>query len=405
MNEYPNVYIVRCGETALKGQNKPYFERMLLQRIRSVLKDFNGCQAERLDGLIFVRTPETVKREDLIRRVGHVFGVDSISPAWEIDIQDMGDEEALECVSLAAVEWMDKVAKKGSAVTFKVDAKRADKRFSIQSPQIASIIGGKILRSCKAFKVDVHHPDCLLHTDFRRGFAYIYEEKIAGYGGLPLGTNGKGLVLLSGGIDSPVAAFLMAHRGMLIEAVHFHSFPYTPQRAWEKVKDLAGILTVYCGGIRIHSMNLLPVQEQIAERCPPEQMTLLVRRYMMKIARIIAEENECSMLITGENLGQVASQTAEAIVVTDRAAGMPVMRPLIAMDKVDIIETAKQIGTFETSILPYEDCCSVFLPKHPLTKPKLEDILSSEAKLDEESLIRLVLASVETVTAEPRDEL
>ncbi|MDD3538051.1 MAG: tRNA 4-thiouridine(8) synthase ThiI, partial [Eubacteriales bacterium] len=170
-------------------------------------------------------------------------------------------------------------------------------------------------------------------------------------------------------------------------------------------KDLAGILTVYCGGIRIHSMNLLPVQEQIAERCPPEQMTLLVRRYMMKIARIIAEENECSMLITGENLGQVASQTAEAIVVTDRAAGMPVMRPLIAMDKVDIIETAKQIGTFETSILPYEDCCSVFLPKHPLTKPKLEDILSSEAKLDEESLIRLVLASVETVTAEPRDEL
>ncbi|MDD2294525.1 MAG: tRNA 4-thiouridine(8) synthase ThiI [Eubacteriales bacterium] len=399
------VYIVRCGETALKGQNKPYFERMLLQRIRRVLKDFGGCQAERLDGLIFVRAPETVSREDLLRRVGHVFGVDSVSPAWELNIQDLTDQEALDQVGLAAVAWMKAVAESGSAKTFKVEAKRADKRFSIQSPQIASIIGGKILRGCKVLTVDVHHPDCALHTDFRRGFAYIYDEVISGYGGLPLGTNGKGLVLLSGGIDSPVAAFLMAHRGMLIEAVHFHSFPYTSQRAWEKVKDLGGILTVYCERIRIHSINLLPVQEQIAEKCPPEQMTLLVRRYMMKIARIIAEQTECNMLITGENLGQVASQTAEAIVVTDHAAGMPVMRPLIAMDKVDIMDTARQIGTYETSILPYEDCCTVFLPKHPTTRPRLQDILASEALLDETELIRLALASEEIVTLQPRDEL
>ena len=405
MNEQEKVYIVRCGETALKGQNKPYFERMLLQRIRRVLKDYSGCQAERLDGLIFVRTPASVRREDLLRRVGHVFGVDSVSPAWEINIQGLTDQEALEAVGDAAVEWMNRLAASGQTKTFKVEAKRADKRFSIQSPKIASSIGAMILRACKVFTVDVHHPDCWLHTDFRRGYAYVYDEIISGYGGLPLGTNGKGLVLLSGGIDSPVAAFMMAHRGMLIEAVHFHSFPYTSQRAWEKVKELGSILTVYCERIKIHSINLLPIQEQIAEKCPPEQMTLLVRRFMMKIAHIVAEASECSMLITGENLGQVASQTAEAIVVTDHAAGMPVMRPLIAMDKVDIMETARQIGTYETSILPYEDCCTVFLPKHPSTRPKLEDILSSEALLDEEALIRLALASEELIILQPRDEL
>ncbi len=405
MNDREQVYIVRCGETALKGRNKPYFERMLQQRIQRVLKDYKGCAAERLDGLIILRAPLSVGREDLLRRVSRVFGVDSISPAREIGIQGMADQDALEKVGLAAVDWMERIAEKGTAETFKVEAKRADKRFTILSPQIGSIIGGKILRACKGFKVDVHRPDCLLHTDFRRNFAYVYDEVIPGYGGLPLGTNGKGLVLLSGGIDSPVAAFLMAHRGMLIEAVHFHSYPYTSQRAWEKVKDLGGILTVYCERIRIHSINLLPIQEQIVEKCPPEQTTLLVRRFMMKIAQLIALENECSMLITGENLGQVASQTADALVVTDQAVSMPVMRPLIAMDKVDIIETARQIGTYETSILPYEDCCTVFLPKHPSTRPVLKDILDSEGLLDAEGLIEQVLKSRETVTLEPRDEL
>ncbi len=405
MNDQEQIYIVRCGETSLKGQNKPYFERMLQQRIQKVLKDYGGCRAERLDGLLFLRIPPSVSREDLLRRVGRVFGVDSISPAREVDIQGLSDEEAVEKVGLAAVEWMSRVAEEGLARTFKVEAKRVDKRFSIQSPRIASMIGGRILRVCKGFTVDVHDPDCALHTDFRRGVAHIYDEKISGYGGLPLGTNGKGLVLLSGGIDSPVAAFLMAHRGMLIEAVHFHSFPYTSQRAWEKVKDLGAILTLYCGGIRIHSINLLPVQEQIAQRCPPEEMTLLVRRFMMKIAQIIARENGCSMLITGENLGQVASQTADALVVTDQAVSLPVMRPLIAMDKADIIRTARQIGTFETSILPYEDCCTVFLPKHPCTRPRLQDILDSEALLDESELIELALKSGKMTILDSREEL
>ncbi len=399
------IYIVRCGEVALKGQNKPYFERMLVQRIKKVLKDYPDCEVSRVDGLIFVRTPSETLKEDILRRVGHVFGVDSISPAEEIAIDGLPEEEVLNRIGVVAVDMMLSLIRAKDVKTFKVDARRADKTFPVESPQIGRIIGAKVLKGCKVLSVDVHNPDCLLFVNVRRGFAYVYEQKISGFGGLPLGTNGKGLVLLSGGIDSPVAAFMMAHRGMLIEALHFHSFPYTSQRAWEKVKDLAGLLTVYCGRIQIHSINLLPIQEQIAANCPEEEMTILVRRFMMRIAERVAKDNNCMMLITGENLGQVASQTAEAIVVTDAAVTMPVMRPLIAMDKVDIMDKAKEIGTFDVSILPYEDCCTVFLPKHPSTKPKLEKILESEAKIQVEELILAALQSVETTVIQSRDEL
>jgi len=404
-NDMQNIYIVRCGEVALKGQNKPYFERMLVQRIRKVLKDFATCKVDRLDGLIFVRTDKSIKEEDVLRRVGHVFGVDSISPAEEIEIGERTAEELLEEIGHIAVEMMNGIIDAKRVKTFKIDARRADKSFPIESPEIGRIIGAKVLKGCKVLSVDVHNPECLLFVNVRRGYAYVYEQKISGFGGLPIGTNGKGLVLLSGGIDSPVAAFMMAHRGMLVEAVHFHSFPYTSQRAFEKVKDLAGILTVYCGDIRIHSMNLLPIQTKIVENCPEEETTILIRRFMMKIAQRIAENNSCMMLITGENLGQVASQTAQSIVVTDAAVTLPVMRPLIAMDKVDIMDIAREIGTFETSILPYEDCCTIFLPKHPSTKPRLEEILESEAKLDVETLIEEALTSVELYTIKSRDEL
>lgn len=404
-NETENVYIVRCGEVALKGKNKPYFERMLLQRIRKVLKDFSNCRVDRLDGLIFVKTDKTVKKEDVLRRVGHVFGVASISPAEEIEIGDLSSEELLIKIGDVAVEMMLNLIEMKDVKTFKIDAKRADKTFPIESPQVGRMIGGRVLKECKVLSVDVHNPDCLLFVNIRRGFAYVYEQKISGFGGLPLGTNGKGLVLLSGGIDSPVAAFMMAHRGMLVEAVHFHSFPYTSQKAFEKVKDLAGLLTVYCGNIRIHSVNLLPIQMKIVENCPEEETTILIRRFMMKIAQRIAKENDCMMLITGENLGQVASQTAQAIVVTDAAVNMPVMRPLIGMDKVDIMDKAKEIGTFETSILPSEDCCTIFLPKYPSTKPYIEEILKSEEKLDSEALIQEALDLKELFEVKSRDEL
>ncbi|HML38142.1 MAG TPA: tRNA uracil 4-sulfurtransferase ThiI [Bacillota bacterium] len=391
-----NTFIVRCGEVALKGLNKPYFERMLVDRIKRVLKKHDGVEVKRNEGLIFVRAPKEIDSELITGDISRVFGVASISPAVET-ASDMDE------IGKAAVEYMLQLIEKKGVKTFKVDAKRADKNFPVKSPDIARQIGAKVLIGCKVLKVDVHHPDCLLFIDVRRGKSYIYEQKISGFGGLPLGTNGKGMILLSGGIDSPVAAWMMAKRGMLIEAVHFHSYPYTSERAREKVVDLAGIVAGYCGRFKMHIINLLPIQELIVQNCPEEETTILVRRFMMKIAEKVAQETDCCMLITGENLGQVASQTAEALVVTDQSVQMPVMRPLIAMDKVDIMEMAKNIGTFETSILPYEDCCTVFLPKHPTTKPKLAKILESESRLNVEQLVADAVASKETVTIYPAE--
>ena len=379
MNEQ-NILIVRCGEVALKGMNKPYFERMLADRIRANLKGYKGVDVRRHEGLIFIRADKSLDIDGIIKETAKVFGVASISKAVE-------SESELNAIGEAAVSYMMDLIEKRGVKSFKVEAKRADKNFPVKSPEIGRIIGAKVLIGCKVLKVDVHQPDVYLHVDVRHDRTYIYEGKVAGFGGLPLGTNGKGMVLLSGGIDSPVAAWLMAKRGMLIEAVHFHSYPYTSPRAQEKVEDLAIILASYCGRFKMHAVNLLPIQEKIVENCPEEETTILVRRFMMKIAEKIAAENGCMMLITGENLGQVASQTAESLVVTDASVSMPVMRPLIAMDKVDIMEKAKEIGTYETSIQPYEDCCTVFLPKHPATKPRLERILASESRLDCETLI------------------
>lgn len=393
MNEQ-NIFIVRCGEVALKGMNKPYFEKMLVNRIKKLLKKFDNVEAYRHEGLIFVRADKKHDPEMIIGEISKVFGVASISPALEC-------ESELNSIGDAAVALMMDLIEKKGIKTFKVDAKRADKNFPVKSPEIARIIGAKVLVGCKVLKVDVHNPDCVLFVDLRKDKSYVFEQKISGFGGLPLGTNGKGMVLLSGGIDSPVAAWMMAKRGMLIEAVHFHSYPYTSQRAQEKVEDLARIIAQYCGRFKMNVINLLPVQEQIVENCPEEETTILVRRFMMRIAEKVAQKSDCTMLITGENLGQVASQTAEALVVTDATVKMPVMRPLIALDKVDIIQKAKDIGTFETSIMPYEDCCTVFLPKHPATKPKLEKILESESKLDVDALVEAAVEKMEIIDIKP----
>ena len=389
MNEQ-NIFIVRCGEVALKGMNKPYFERMLADRIRRNLKNIEGVSVKRKDGLIFIRSEKKTDPDTIIKETTKVFGVDSVSKAIEA-------QPELNAIGDAAAGYMMELIEKRGVKTFKVAAKRADKTFPVKSPEIGRIIGAKILIGCKVLKVDVHQPDVLLHVDVRSDRAYIYEGKINGFGGLPLGTNGKGLVLLSGGIDSPVAAWMMAKRGMLIEAVHFHSYPYTSPRARQKVEELASILASYCGGFKMHVINLLPIQEQIVANCPEEETTILVRRFMMRIAEKIAQKRSCMMLITGENLGQVASQTAEALVVTDASVTRPVMRPLIAMDKTEIMDKAREIGTYEKSIEPYEDCCTVFLPKHPTTKPKLERILESESRLDCEALIQAAVESAETV--------
>jgi len=389
MNEQ-NIFIVRCGEVALKGMNKPYFEKTLVDRIRKNLRGMEGVDVRRHEGLIFVRAEKNVNAEELIKQISKVFGVASISPAVEAPSE-------LDAIGEEAVKFMLKQIEDRDIKTFKVEAKRADKNFPVKSPDIARIIGAKVLIGCKVLKVDVHEPDCRLFVDLRDDKTYIFDEKIQGFGGLPLGTNGKGLILMSGGIDSPVAAWMMAKRGMLLEAVHFHSYPYTSPRAQQKVEELAGIVASYSGRMKIHVINLLPIQEQIVQNCPEEETTILVRRFMMRIAEKVAEKSRCMMLITGENLGQVASQTAEALVVTDACVKMPVMRPLIAMDKVDIMDKAREIGTYEKSIEPYEDCCTVFLPKHPTTKPHLDRIEASESRLDVEGLVEAAVKSEEIV--------
>ena len=399
INNREHIFIVRCGEVALKGMNKPYFERMLLDRIKKLLKKFDGVKAYRHEGLIFVRAdkelnPGTEGKQAILKEIGKVFGVASISPAMEC-------ESTMEDIGQTAVEYMMEAIEERGVKTFKVNAKRADKNFPVKSPDISRQIGAAVLKGCKVLKVDVHNPDVKLFVDVRHDKSYVYQDKIPGFGGLPLGTNGKGMSLLSGGIDSPVATWMMAKRGMMIEAVHFHSFPYTSQRAREKVEELAALVATYCGRFRMHVINLLPIQEQIVQNCPEEETTILVRRFMMRIAEELAAGNGCSMLITGENLGQVASQTAEALVVTDASVKMPVMRPLIGLDKTDIMDLAKEMGTYDKSIEPYEDCCTVFLPKHPATKPKLERILASESKLDCEGLIREAIEKEEIVEIRP----
>ena len=388
------LYIVRCGEVALKGMNKPYFERILLERVRKAIECYEDAEAKWIDGLMFVRIPAEIPEDDVIAKCVRVFGVASVSPAVEAP-------KNIDEIGRVAAEFMQKIIDEEGVQTFKVKGKRADKSFAVQSPEIGRIVGAIILKSCKVLRVDVHDPQVTLTVDVRREGAYIFRDKIRGFGGLPLGTNGKGLILMSGGIDSPVAAFMMAKRGMSIEAVHFHSYPYTSQRAQKKVEDLVSVLAGYMGTVRMHVINLLPIQEQIVTHCPEDETTLLVRRFMMRIAEAIAVKNGDMMLITGEDLGQVASQTAEALVVTDSVVKMPVMRPLIAMDKVDIMDKAREIGTYDISIQPYEDCCTVFLPKHPVTKPKLERIEASESALDVQALVDAAVASEEIIEIRP----
>ena len=290
MNEQ-NILIVRCGEVALKGMNKPYFERMLVDRIRRNLKAFKGVDIKRQEGLIFIRAEKELDIDAIIKETAKVFGVASISKAVEA-------EPELNAIGEAAVEYMMNLIETRGVQTFKVEAKRADKNFPVKSPEIGRIIGAKVLVGCKVLKVNVHEPDVLLHVDVRSDKAYIYEGKVNGFGGLPLGTNGKGMILLSGGIDSPVAAWMMAKRGMMIEAVHFHSYPYTSPRAQEKVEDLARILSGYVGKFKMHTVNLLPIQEAIVENCPEDETTILVRRFMMRIANETPSGRDAKSLIT-----------------------------------------------------------------------------------------------------------
>ena len=382
------VIIISYGEIALKGQNKRFFENKLVNNIRHAVTDLGKLKIYKEHSRIYIDV-EDYNEEEIINRVKKVFGVVSISPAKRFSVDmDLIKDMVLDEIKSRKTEEEIK--------TFKIQSKRVDKKFPTSSMEISREIGAFVLNSDNGLSVDVHNPDLLVNVEIRN-MAFVHSKKIAGFGGLPLGTNGKALLLLSGGIDSPVAGWLVGKRGVEIEAIHFHSHPFTSQRAKEKVIDLAKTLSIYCGKFRLYSINLLSIQKAINENCPEGEMTILSRRFMMKIAEKIALKSNCDALITGESIGQVASQTTKSLHVTNAAVNLPVFRPLIAMDKVDIIDLSKKIDTYETSILPFEDCCTVFLPKHPVTQPKLENILKSEDLLDVDGLIQEVIDDMEEI--------
>ena len=377
-----NLLLIRYGEIYLKGLNRPYFLRALLARVREAVKPLGG-QVWLKDARLFVQGVSDM--DACIARVTKVFGVHSVCPAVRLPKADF------EQVCAQAADMM-----KDMTGTFKVDARRSDKRYPLDSPEINAKMGGYFLRNVPGLKVDVHHPDHVMNVEIRDE-AYLYVKVIEAAGGMPVGTGGKAALLLSGGIDSPVAGYMIAKRGVELCAVHFYSYPYTSERAKEKVLDLARILSQSCCGLRVYVVPFTDIQLKIHEKCADDYTTLIMRRFMMRIAEKIAQQEGAEALITGESVGQVASQTMTALHMTNMVVSMPVFRPLIGFDKIEIIRYAEKIGTYETSCLPYEDCCTVFTPRHPATHPKLDKILESEARLDGDALIEEAINNTEIV--------
>lgn len=378
-----NTIIIRNGEVAIKGENRPVFEKKLMTNIKKALygMQIQGYKVYKGEGRIYIDADPEIM-DQVIEKVRNVFGVVTLSPAIKA-------EKGYEKLKEMCLEVFEDAIANGEYKTFKMDVKRQNKSFHMTSPEMTKDIAGYILsKHGDKIGVDVFKPELTVYAEFRDNLNIVYARKIDGAGGMPVGINGKVATLLSGGIDSPVATYLASKRGLEIEAVHFHSFPFTSEKSMQKVEQLAKIVSLYTGSIKIHMVNLLPVQKEIAEKCPEELMTILSRRFMMRIAERIANQTECGALVTGESIGQVASQTIEGLTATnDVVRTMPVIRPLISFDKEDIIKIARNIETFETSIIPEEDCCTVFLPKRPATKPKLEKIYKAEEALDIEKLV------------------
>lgn len=372
------VMALSLGELVLKGKNRYKFVNKLISTIKRNLRNIDHGKIYQNMGKVYVEVV-TDNEEKMINRLKHVFGIVYIAPCYVVETDKEKIEEAV-------IKIVDETLKKNpSYKTFKVKTNRGDKSFPLNSMEISAKIGGMILKNFD-IKVDVHEPDFFVYCDLKKD-TYIYVDKIKAHGGLPSGTNGRGLLLLSGGIDSPVAGFLMAKRGVLVDCLHFHSYPFTSERGEEKVKKLAEDISSFSGELTFYSVNILDIQKEININCPEDEMTIISRRFMMRIADKIARDNGYDCIITGENLGQVASQTIDGLKVTNDITDKLVFRPLIGMDKVNIIDIAKDIDTYETSILPFEDCCTVFLPKHPLLTPSVEGIEKSEEPLDCESLV------------------
>ena len=387
------AFLIKYAEIGVKGKNRGIFEDALVRQIRYALKRCEGQFAvHRTRGRIYVDVlSEEYDYDETVEHLKKVFGIADICPM--VQVEDEGFDKL--CATL--VQYMDEVYE-DKHLTFKVNARRARKNYPLDSMTINGEVGGVLLNAFPEMKVDVHKPDVMLHIEIREKI-YIYSIEIPGPGGMPVGTNGKGMLLLSGGIDSPVAGYMIAKRGVKIDAVYFHAPPYTSERAKQKVVDLAKQVAKYSGPIYLHVVNFTDIQLHIYEKCPHDELTIIMRRYMMRIAERIAADTECLGLITGESIGQVASQTMQSLAATNEVCTMPVYRPLIGMDKQEIIDISEKIGTYETSILPFEDCCTIFVAKHPVTKPNVNVIWKHERFLGEEieGLVETALATKEMV--------
>lgn len=381
------IVLAKVGEIVLKGLNRRQFEDQLLKNIRNCLKSLGSVEVKAAQSTIsIVPQDEFIDLDEVCERISRIFGIVTYSRAA------VCDEKSLESVLKTAPEYLAEQLE--SAKTFKVEAKRSDKKFPFKSPEICRETGGKILQAFPHLKVDVHNPDLVVNVEIRDFGAYIHGKALRGAGGIPVGTGGNAAILISGGIDSPVAAYMMAKRGIRLTAIHFASPPYTSERAEQKVVKLLKKVARYSGNMNMYTVPFTEIQETIRKKCPEDYFTIIMRRLMMKISERIARDKKCQALITGESLGQVASQTIGAIACTDAAANMPVFRPLIGMDKQEIIDISYKIDTFETSIEPYEDCCTVFTPKHPRTKPVLERIEDAEAKGEFDEMIERALQNL-----------
>jgi len=370
--------LCKYGEVALKGLNRGWFEEYLLRDIKSRLEHIGNFNVRTVQCTVYIEPRDEDQDVDAaFDEMKTVFGFSAISRAIAVD-------KDIEKIKQAAAEYLPQFL--GGAKTFRAEGRRSDKRFPMTSPQIAGEVGGAVLSVMPHLKVNLTEPEITVRVEVRERYAYLNAGQERGAGGMPYGTNGKGLVLLSGGIDSPVSAHMVARRGVTIETLHFDSMPYTSERAREKVMQLAKEISNYCGKIKVHVISVTHIQEELRKACEEEYFTLLLRRFMMRLAQRTAELYKCNALITGESIGQVASQTMQAIEVTDAAVTMPVLRPCIGMDKEDIIEIARRIGTYETSILPFEDCCTVFTPKHPRTRPDIAKVIEQENLIDIQAL-------------------
>ncbi len=387
-----SAFLIKYSEIGIKGKNRYLFEDALVREMERVLSRVEGSFSITKEmGRIYVNAKEGYDYEGAIEALRHVFGIVGICPVVIVEDTD------IENVAKQSVSYIEEVYPDSKA-SFKVHARRSKKNYPLDSMEINALVGNRILEAFPDMRVDVHKPDIVLTVEVRSR-VYIYSHTIQGAGGMPIGTAGKAMLLLSGGIDSPVAGYMVSRRGVTIEAVYFHAPPYTSEKAKEKVIELAEKISSYCGKIKLHIVNFTEIQLAIYDHCPHDELTIIMRRYMMRIAQSFAKNDGCEGLITGESIGQVASQTMQSLVCTNEVCELPVFRPLIAFDKQDIIDIAQKIETYETSVLPFEDCCTIFVAKHPVTKPNLNKIKSSERKLEGlvEEMVEYAIKNVEII--------